>query len=936
MAASLSAGDTVLVQIESASSLQSNATVSGSFPVSGNTMGTSATAVGTLTLTDTGTISNPKVGETAKIANFTLTANATEGFALSRVRLNVDKVTDHSAYELRQNNTKLADGVVSGSSYVSFTLTTPYAISSGNNREFDVYAKVGGDNGDALSVYLEETTDIYAVGDKYGYGVTVTNTSFGTAPGSCTSDASGYDCMSVQAGQLTIAFAGPTTRDIPDNTTGVVLWEGTMTAANLIEVRDMPFDITGGAGTTNLCEGACGTTSENYQNFRLVRKSTGATISGPVDMRSTTDSTAAPTTTAATVYLTDDFSIPAGESWDVQLLTDVQQVAGSSYDIASGDTIYAVLDLTTTDSAIFTARDANNKAMTVGTDIIPGADLTGNTMTVRSASLTINVASTPASQTVVKGTSNVDFVGFSMQAGTAADVTVSAITLQGATDAGAHTMDVADNTISPTSDLTSCSLYDGLTGALIDGPESFSSWTTGSKTDIIFSGFEWTVPAGQTYKMVVRCNVANYSVVGDNDKFGIEIKGASADNVTSTDEDGNAVTETMSGSNTASATSIFVTVANAGSLTVALDGDTTSSTNVLSNSTGVAVSKFKFTSSNEAFVIDRLAIDNTGGSDTAVSSVELSYKNQAGEDKVATGFLSSNTVIFNGLTMYVPKDGTAVVTVKVNTGDVTTANTGSGDTVGLDMSMDADETEFRAVGIGSGTTIDDSDVDLDGDTTYDEDEIKEANNMTIRKTKPTISLASGSPSGAAIAGLIEVLRFNVTADSRGDVTLSEAVLKFSSTANAGDSVTDWNMCSSMAVGDVYLYESTEMSTDIAANSDVTLLDTGGDSCSAEVIGYIRINLEGETTISTAQTIAAGTTKTYILKLDVSNTESPSAVNDDSMRVDIVDETTADGLAAASGNKAIEWDDANLTNGDALDVTGAYIKNLPIVGGSLIF
>ncbi len=945
MAATLSAGDTVVIQIEGASSIQSNATVSGSFPVTSNSMGTSATAVGTLTITDTGTISNPKVGQLAKIANFTLAANSTEGFALSRLRLNVDRSADHTMYELRQNNVKLADGVMSGT-YIDFNLATPFAVASGNNREFEVYAKIGGRNGDALSVYLEETTDIYAVGDKYGYGVTVTNTSFGTSPGSCTTDASGYDCSSVQAGQLTVAFNGPSTSDIPDNKTGVVLWEGALTAANLVEVRDMPFDITG----TNLCEGACGTSSENYQNFRLVRKDTGATISGPVDMRSTTDSTAAPSTTAATVFLTDDFSIPAGGSWDVKLLADTQQVSGSSYDIAAGDTISATLDLTTTDAAIFVARDTNNKAMTVGTDIIPGSDLTGNTMTIRAAALTINVASTPASQTVVRGTSNVDFVGFSMQAGTASKVTVSAITLQGASDADGSFSAVA-NDLSPRSDLTSCSLYDGGTGALIDGPESFGTFASGSKTDITFSGFNWTIPAGQTYKMLVRCNVANYTVAGAADIFGIEIKGATpADNVTTVDQDGNAVTETVSATaasaNTAGSTSIGVTVANAGSLTVALDGDSPNSTMLLSNSTGVTVSKFKFTSSNEAFVVDRLGVSNTSGSDVAVSSVELHYKDSAGADKVATGFLTSNAYVFEGLTFYVPKDSTAVVTVKVNTGEVTAANSASGDLVGIDFDVDTtNNDQFRAVGSGSGVTLNDTDS-LMADTA--------GSNHEIRKTKPTISLASGSPSGAAIAGLIEILRFNVTADSRGDVTIEEFTFQLSSTDNAGG---NWNLCdtdgtANFVTADIYLYDSTDTSADIADTSDLTLYDTAGTACTTSSTtdsGFIQMNFDGDTAHGEPN-VAAGTTKTYILKLNVQNGASPSAVQDDSMRMDLPDEVALD-AAMATDTDAIVWNDSNVTSGDMdANATGAgandqggtngidgdMVKNLPVNGGSLIF
>lgn len=928
----INGGNTIQFQIASAAAVASNATVSGSFPVASNVMTTSATDVGLVTVDDTGTISNPKVGEIAKIANFRLTANSTEGFKLYRLRLEVDEAKDHSQYELRQNNSVLATGAQSGN-YVLFELTTPYEVAQGNNREFEVYAKVGGENSDGLRVRVEETTDVYAIGLKYGFGVRVTN-NFGTAFTTCTTDAAGYDCSQIQAGQLTFAFNGPSTGDIGENQNGVVIWEGTFTAQNLVEIRNLQFDLDGGSGTADFCTGACGTasTTHNYQNARLVSKTTGATISGPYDMTVTSD-------TVAAVNLTDDFTMNAGESLVVQLKVDVQDNATFT-DISANDAIRATLDVSET-----TARDTNNDSLTVGTDIIPGSDLTGNMLTVRLASLTVTVASTPASSTYVKGTSNVDVVGFSFSAGTASSITVSSTTFKmyGDDDAEHTTNDNKDVNVRNT--VNSCSVYDAATGALIDGPESPAAFTSGTGSDITFSGFSWTVPASQSLKMVLRCNLANVTPTSStNDSLTAEVDAAG--DITAVDKDGNAV----NGSTANTTQTIFQTVANAGSLTIARDGGSPNSTILLSNSTGLSASKFRFTSSNEAFVVDRLTIDNTSGSDTAVASVELHYANQAGEAKVASGFLTSSTYTFNGLDFYVPKDDNAVLTVKINTGEVSSSNSASGDLVNLDMSnQDTTEGEFRAVGSGSGTTIDDSDVDAS--FTGSGAGIIAAYDHEIRKTKPTISLASGSPSGAAIAGIIEVLRFNIAADSRGDVNVEELTFKMSSTA-ASSGV--WNECTSggasMEAGDVYLYDSEDLATDLAEDSDVSLLDSAGASCgNGEDLTYININFDGSTTVG-EENIAAGTTATYILKLDVQDTNSPSAVNDDSLRIDIPDEVALD-AALTTDFDAIVWNDSNATSGDmdagsigagANDqggtngIDGDMVKNLPITGGSLIF
>jgi len=606
---------------------------------------------------------------------------------------------------------------------------------------------------------------------------------------------------------------------------------------------------------------------------------------------------------------------------------DVQDDATFT-EITAGDVVIVRLDSDQT-----SARDANNDTMTVGTDIIPSSDLTGNSMTIRTASLSVSIASNPASATYVRGISNVDIAGFAFAAGTASDVTVSAVTIKGAMDADGGPSVAGDLTVQ--NSVSSCSIHDGSTGALIDGPESFG---TGTAADITFSGFTWEIPAASTYRMVVRCNLANLAVTGASDSLYLDIN--EDDDITSVDGDGNSIVETTFGA-TISATnvvnendgdtsvdaagaSIFQLIADAGTITTAVDGDSPNSTIVLSNSTGVTVSKFKFTSSNEAFTVDRLAVSNTSGSDVAVSSVELHYKNQAGEDKVATGFLTSNVYTFEGLTFYVPKDDDALLTVKINTGDVTSANTASGDVVGIDLDIDAtNDDQFRAVGSGSGSTLNDDNAGAD----------RAGNDMEIRKTKPTISLASGSPSGAAIVGLIEVLRFNVTADSRGDVTVNEFTFEVNATDNAG---TGWDECDTgdIEAADIYLYDSSDLAADIAISGDLTLAQTSGAACGAgSDLRWINIDF------TTAEEVSAGTTKTYILKINVNNTTSPNAVQDDSLRVDFPDEDAHD-AASTTDYDVIAWSDSNASGTDADadggSIDGEYVKNLPVIGGSLIF
>ena len=914
----MTGGDTMQIAIESMSSIQSDATVSGSFPVSGNQMTTSATDVGTATLTKVGTVSSPTLGQAnAKIAEVQIAAGSDEGILVQSVRLDIRDASKHSNFVLEQNNVEVASGVQSGD-FVMFTFASPFVIAQGNNRNFVVKATVGGDANDTIKTRMEETTDLVAIGDKYGYGVGVTN-SFSTTPGSClTTATAGCHFASIQGGQLTFADNSASSHDIGLDSDAVELFRMTLTAENYAELRDIDFTINGsnliGAGT-----------DYNFQNFRLVNADTGATLMGPVDFTAT-----GLIDTTGQLDFTDDFTMQAGDVLDIQLLGDVKS-GTAPYTNATGETITAVLFV----SGI-SARDANNDDLAAGTDIIPASNLTGNALTVRTASLTVNRASTPVSGSYVKGTSNIDFVGFTFKAGTASDATMSDITFAGG-GAEDGTLAGPEYDLNVQSNITSCSIYDGLTGSLIKGPESFGSFTAGALTDLAFSSFNWTIPAGQTYKMNVRCNIANYTVAGADDQYGIQIKGGSAANITTVDEDGNAIGETMTTFNVLTTSPVAVTVANAGTLTAALSGSTPNSAIVLGDSTGVAVSEFKFTSTSEAFLVDRLTVDNTSGTDTAVSSVELHYNDQAGAAQVASGFLASGTFTFEGLTFYVPSNGSANVTVVVNTGEVSSNNLAAGSVVGLDLSNGTDE--IRAIGLGSNTTL------VAGSVAGFISNIVEANNMTIQKTKPTISLASGSPAGTGTTtGLDEVLRFTVTADIRGEVTWSQNVFQLNSTDN---SATLWNTCGGdagalndgMAVADFRFYDASDITTDLAASAAagdrLVLLDSAGEACAgADVLTYVVLDLD--LVASAVEEVAAGTTKTYYLEF---NATGASPVTDDQIRFDIPSETEVDALSGTWGagvgspQTAFEWDDSN-TGDTGNDATN--IKNLPVSGGSLTF
>ncbi len=966
MALNPTAGDTVSFEIASASAIVGGSTVSGSFPVKGATMSVATQDVGGLTLVKSGSITNPTIGQKqAVIGEFKLTAGAEEGTKIQRIRLDVNEATSHSNYNLYQNNTLVAVGTRTASDKVDFVFTNPFEITQGNNKIFQLKADIGGQNGDDISVALEETTDIYAVGTKYGFGVTVTNTSYGTT--NCTASSSNCSFSDVQGGKLTVAFNGPSASKFKVDQTGLVLMDLTVTSQNSVTVRDFDFLLSGSDFK--------GVTGNNYQNFRLVNKATGATVAGPEEFDTAFGSL---TNSAERVSFSDDWSMNAGQSIDLQLVVDAKGDDGSLYDVAANDTITA-----TWDQDGMSARDGNNDELTIANGgIVPGADLVGNAMTAQTSSLTVAVSQPPSSTTYVKGSNGVPMLGLSLTAGPASAVNVSALTLSasGETDTiGSWSRDVA-----VTSLISSCSIYDGVSGALVDGPESLGSSDAaeyaGTDNNVTFNGFAWPIPAGETGKLIAKCNVANGTLTSGGATDFLALSLNNNDDLTATDSEGDSVIANGGAAGDAltlntvatdgdAAGIIYQTIAASGTLAFANAADAPTSTIILSNSTGVAVSKFKVTASTEDFLIKKLTVkvDANSGVLPAVSNVILEYKDQAGATKTASGVIASSVAKFDGLTMYARKDEPTFVTVKLNVGDVTTDNKGSGDVVDMELhSSTAAPGEFEANGLSSGTTLADADVDAGsavtgwnvGGAATDSFLAPTGALHEIRKTKPTISLASGSPSGAGIPGLNEVLRFNVSADSRGAVTMSEITFGFNATDNNGDTASgNWQSCDGgdgdgtgsedlgMEDADLNLYEASDMSTDLlgtgAANAArVKLIKSDKTVCAdTEAIRYININLEGSS--GTAQEIGAGATKTYILKIDSTNA---SASNDDSLRIDIVDEATASTSGGAM-DKAIEWDDSNLTNTTnstgsadtgAVDIDGDFIKNLPVTGGTIVY
>jgi len=959
-------GDTANFGLTSTDSISGSATVTGSFPVIGNTMSFSETNAGRLEIDKTGSITDPTLGEAdAIIGRFKAQAHS-EDANIYEMTLKIDDAADHSNYMLLEGDVLVASGTWVGKDLVRFVFANPFFIAEGNTRNFKVTADIGGKAADKIKVAIDEEADVLALGGDFGFNLAIDigkdTTDTGTyshTGGACTSSANECSYSVIQGGELTFAFNGPPSDDIQVDGEDEVLMLFSITSQNITEIKEIDVILAEINDADNAVDDG-GLLNDTQSNANVsditIRRLDGSAWMGPEELVVTNASVVSADDVTQTLSFTNNQYMAAGETLDLMITVD------TSVNAVATDVLRATLDMSGVQ-----AEDSNGDDLINATDIVPSSDLVGNQFTLKAATLTIEKSEPPSSATYVKGAANVPVVAYSFEAGDASLMKVTDLTLNVDGDSDGTWSDEDDITVR--NFVNSCSLYDNELGTLLDGPKSFNT-----SEEAVFNNFSWEIPAGETKKMLVKCNYANVAldttVGGATDAYVFYIDedgaGSTAD-VTAEDDDGDDVTPIVVSANSndpaVDAGEIVTSIVATGTLTTSLDGSSANSTIILGNSTDVSVATYKFNATTENFLVKDLTFGNcvnydvsdpddcTGGTgevvgaDNIASSVTIEYQNEAGDTKTKTGFLSNGAVKFSGLDFYVPTESTRTVKVMVNTASVsdTAATSGSKlqlnmlDSGGFDNDGGADDftSEFKAVGSASGDTITTyvaSDADVNGVA---------ANNMVARKTKPTISLASGSPSGAGVPGLSEVLRFNVSADSRGSVTMNEVTFKASVAETGG-----WADCDAADLGDEALwkfYDLDDPSEELDDATDWTFYQSTGAACAGAVtanVGYAVLNLETSAT-HPAEEIGAGETKTYVLEVDTTGASSSS---DDSIRIDIPSQSEIrfDGNGAtdlggdAADDPTFEWDDDSLAAGGSKDIGGLLLKNLPVVGGTIVY
>ncbi|MEK7583034.1 MAG: hypothetical protein AAB483_01355 [Patescibacteria group bacterium] len=858
------AGNVNYVQLVSAT-VTGGAAVSGT-PLNGNNFALSGASSGTLDVAKVGSISNPTVGQKqAQLSEFKLTAN-TEGASVKRLTLlngGTLKPSDLTNLKLT-TGTMTWNGSVTTDSYIVFDLGAGYTIAKGANATFKVWGDVGGKKDETVDLYFENDSDILSVGDQYGQGM---------AEGTNTLDtAAEADTLTLQGGALTLVYNGPGASTVGTSVTDVTLLRYSITAASNIEIKKTELTLCAdqaGDGTydTETTEGDW----DDVTDVKVWNEATNSVVIGPKDGTAFdhADGDCGATGSGVQESFTDTLDLAAGVTYNFKVTADIDTslVAG---ELIAGSIIKVVLDDYSDDAGDVTVmKYSGTNTAVAAADIVPRADISGSDITLSASSLTLSLSGTPADQTTIRGTQNVDTVGITFAAGQASALKVTTIKITGyaaETAGGTYDEGVApseDTGISVANAVSSVELYEAGSGALVAGSNKVTSnllGTAGTGT-MTFSNLTWDIPAGTSKTLLIRVDLSNNTASGSaGDGYAFDI-GAVGD-VTALDSDSDTVNAGNAKVNgTVAAPTQVVTVKNSGSMTLATSADTPSKGAIYWGQVGAPVSTFRLSATDEGQYIEKLTIAASASGELTdaaanVKEVVLTYKNKAGSSVTVTqSFGNAASVNFAWASTdanrpYVPQDSSMDLAVKANMktkAEGATQTNASPQEVFFSLDLvdsfnGSYVNGFRAVGAGSGTVIDGTGTNIA--------DVLGGNNQYVYRVFPKLELVPlAGPYN--LIGTPTVFKFSITA-----MGLADSTLRFDNEAAGSGSIKFEILSSGSTDGD------TSVTTYDDSNSEIidtlTLTDDGNAGTDASYsMDFTSKDIE----------IAGGTTKTFRIQLN---------------------------------------------------------------------
>lgn len=641
--------------VELPSDFQSNAKdVEGNFPIRGNTFRIAAVTSGQISV-DYRTISPNEVdvGDTGRVVGkFELSSNSVEDQTVYSVTM--EQNGSSSDGDLKNLKIRRTDGTVLTNTvsttvgdFATFVFDPPFTILEGDNITLEVVADIDAGAGETVVMHFEETSDVFAVGSLYGYGVN--GQLYGSRVSIPDDDA---DDVSIQAGEFTVEVDGPVqqkyTRDDDD---AVIAKINLITGSSeSIDVQDMFIAIEGQTSTgAGLLANGGSTTSDNIheilEDVELRNTKTGQTISGVrlSNTNSTDGDFFSSTTETFQIYRFDDFIVDGTTSWELRV--DFIDNGGTAHP-KSGDRFRAhvcaepVNSVAGTDGCDFggliTETESYNLSLEglstgeVITDARPGGDITGNFHRIAAPELNIAVKGIGSTDTAVRNSKNINLLRFEARAGEAEDILLTQAVFEAA---GGSLLNAQNYALWVDTD------GDAVVDTILEKGASAQNDQV-SFDDLAGGGY--VVPAEETVMFEVHADIASNFT---NTLLALRFDTGATSYIEAEEvDDGSSLTGISTNGSSATANIIVTTVysklytlVTGGDLFVTKDSESVRSRQLLGGTLGDSVLRLNFRAQNEDIEVTDIQIASSGSVATSVDRLEL-YK--AGE---TTAFATATT-----------------------------------------------------------------------------------------------------------------------------------------------------------------------------------------------------------------------------------------------------------------------------------------------------
>jgi len=636
------------------------------------------------------------------------------------------------------NGTSYPTTVDATGRYYTATFPTSIVIPKGSSLDAYVTADLGSNttSGTVAQFDIYRATDVYLVGNTYGFGITPPDATNGvsTASAHATAILTGTNpwfqgsTVSVTAGSISTI----------QNATSVP-------AQNIaINVLGQPL---GGFSTNLLGEpitaqkikvhfnyGTTAAASNLLTNVSLVNEN-GVVVAGPYNGVVNTG-------TEQIVTFTGSITFPTG----LHTYTLKGQIPST---VTAGDTIQA----STTPSTDWSSVTGN---VTGNNITLPTSQVTMNTMTMKGASLNVANGTTPTSQNIVAGGQNVLLATVQLDASQSGeDIRLSSVPV---------VLTVAGGAL--VTDLSACQLFSNGV-ALNTGSRvvNSSNWAASGSVTTFSLDNALTVPKGTVGVLTLQCNVSSGAAA--NGTYQIAISAVSGNYSVQGSVSGNTVTPTF----TSAGTGPVMTVSGAATLAVATDPSSPSYVIVPAGSTGTTVNVIKFRATNEGVNLQKVGLTLTNAASSSPGDLVTVYlyagSNLSG---VAPGtllgtatFAGSATVATSTLNtpVLLPNNQDATIIVKADVAAVSTSQPGTeGHLIAIDY------LNAQGTGASSGKTVFGAALTGSGSA-----------GIRVFRTVPTFALDTSLPTTGAADG--RLMEFKVTADSPGNVGIDKFTFNIS-------------------------------------------------------------------------------------------------------------------------------------------------------------